>query len=39
MMKTLALMTIGCLVMVSCQQQQQVQTEKQTPVMVLPLKK
>ena len=40
MMKTIALMTIGCLAMVSCQQhQQQVQTEKQTPVMVLPLKK
>jgi hypothetical protein len=39
MMKTLALMTIGCLAMVSCQQQQQVQNEKQAPVMVLPLKK
>ena len=38
-MKTITLMTIGCLAMVSCQQQQQVQTEKQTPVMVLPLKK
>lgn len=39
MMKTIALMTIGCLAMVSCQQQQQQQVEKQTPVKVLPLKK
>lgn len=38
MMKTIALMTIGCLAMVSCQQQQQVQTEKQAPVKILPVK-
>lgn len=39
-MKTIALMTIGCLAMVSCQQQQQqqVQTEKQAPVKILPVK-
>lgn len=38
-MKTIALMTIGCLAMVSCQQQQQqVQTEKQAPVKVLLVK-
>lgn len=35
-MKTIALMTIGCLAMVSCQQQ--VQTEKQAPVKILPVK-
>lgn len=38
-MKTIALMTMATLAMVSCQQQQQVQTEKQTPVKVLPIKK
>lgn len=38
-MKTIALMTMVTLAMVSCQQQQQVQTEKQTPVKVLPIKK
>lgn len=39
MMKTITLMTIGCLAMVSCQQQQQqVQTEKQAPVKILPVK-
>lgn len=37
-MKTIALMTIGCLAMVSCQQQQQVQDEKQAPVKILPVK-
>ena len=37
MMKTIALMTIGCLAMVSCQQQQ-VQSEKQAPVKILPVK-
>ena len=38
-MKTIALMTIGCFAMVSCQQQQQqVQTEKQAPVKILPVK-
>lgn len=40
MKKTIALMAMMGLAMVSCQQQQQqVQTEKQTPVKVLPLKK
>ena len=39
-MKTIAIMTLMGLAMVSCQQQQQqVQTEKQAPVKVLPLKK
>lgn len=38
-MKTIALMTMmGCLAMVSCQQQQQ-QVQLQTPVKVLPVKK
>lgn len=36
-MKTIALMTIGCFALVSCQQQQ-VQAEKQAPVMILPVK-
>ena len=39
MMKTIAIMTMMGLAMVSCQQQQQVQTEKQAPVKVLPIKK
>ena len=38
-MKTITIMTIMSLAMVSCQQQQQVQIEKQTPVEVLPIKK
>lgn len=38
-MKTIAVMTMmGCLAMVSCQQQQQ-QVQTQTPVKVLPVKK
>lgn len=38
-MKTITIMTMmGCLALVSCQQQQQ-QVEKQTPVLVLPWKK
>lgn len=37
-MKTIALMTMmGCVALVSCQQQQQV-TEKQAPVKILPVK-
>lgn len=36
-MKTIALMTMATLAMVSCQQQQ-VQTEKEAPVKILPLK-
>lgn len=38
-MKTIAVMTMmGCLAMVSCQQQQQ-QVQTQAPVKVLPVKK
>lgn len=38
-MKTIAIMTMmGCMALVSCQQQQQ-QVEEQTPIMVLPMKK
>ena len=37
-MKTIIIMTMMSLAMVSCQQQQ-VQIEKQTPVEVLPIKK
>lgn len=39
-MKTIALMTMmGCVALVSCQQQQQQQvTEKQAPVKILPVK-
>lgn len=37
-MKTIALMTMATLAMVSCQQQHQTQTEKQAPVKILPLK-
>lgn len=39
MTKTIAIMAMMGLAMVSCQQQQQVQIEKQTPVKVLPIKK
>lgn len=39
-MKTIAIMTMmGCMALVSCQQQQQRQVEEQTPIMVLPMKK
>lgn len=39
MMKTVIMVTLAGLAMVSCQQQQQqVQTEKQTPVKILPVK-
>lgn len=39
-MKTIAIMTMmGCMALVSCQQQQQQQVEEQTPIMVLPMKK
>lgn len=38
-MKTIALMTMmGCVALVSCQQQQQQVTEKQAPVKILPVK-
>lgn len=37
-MKTITIMTMMGLAMVSCQQQQQVQTEKQAPVKILPVK-
>ena len=37
-MKTIAIMTMMGLAMVSCQQQQQVQAEKQAPVKILPVK-
>jgi hypothetical protein len=37
-MKTIALMTMATLAMVSCQQQPQAPTEKQAPVKILPLK-
>ena len=38
-MKTLTIMaTLAGLALVSCQQQQQVQTEKEVPVMILPVK-
>ena len=38
-MKTIALMMMVTLAMTSCQQQQQVQNEKQTPIVILPIKK
>ena len=37
MMKTVIMVTLASLAMVSCQQQQ-VQTEKQAPVKILPVK-
>lgn len=38
-MKTVIMVTLASLAMVSCQQQQQqVQTEKQAPVKILPVK-
>ena len=37
-MKTVIMVALASLAMVSCQQQQQVQTEKQTPVKILPVK-
>lgn len=38
-MKTLMVITTMGLALVACQQQQQVQTQKATPVEVLPVKK
>lgn len=38
MMKTITLMMMVTLAMTSCQQQQ-VQNEKQTPIVILPIKK
>ena len=38
-MKTVMVMTMMGLALVACQQQQQIQTEKNAPVKILPVKK